>query len=414
MGFSDSYSRHIWGIVSDPGTFKHPFTGETIPVRTNWTVETAGPDGKLEIPSDAAIWSPITQNWQGVGDGKTVSSKVTYDFEFSNWHNGEKMDMQDIVYWYYFKIEWGTQTDENDKTFDTEFTPRAAQSIQTIKGIKQIDENTIEVYVDYWHFDDGEIAEWPSLWSGMPWELMASMEKAVTDGKVSFSRSGATSKNISWLSLLIPNDANQIKNNLDEFAGSDYIPKVFEGKELDSEYFNNRYNTSSDWIERNHHAVISNGPFYLKSYSPESRTIQVNAFTDESYPFSKGKWSEFENPDFATIEKIEAEKVIKQGSDSKITVKTSNANSILYFMTNSFGELVTSNHIKNIEDETTIEITSDETWNLELGANNIKIFAVSDSVLKPDFYETSFILASSETDLPENSIVENFENEQKV
>ena len=50
------------------------------------------------------------------------------------------MDINDILHSLYFTIEWGTQTDENDKTFDTEFTPRAAQSIQTIKGIKQIDE----------------------------------------------------------------------------------------------------------------------------------------------------------------------------------------------------------------------------------------------------------------------------------
>ena len=40
---------------------------------------------------------------------------------------------------------------------------------------------------------------------------------------MSFSRSGATSKNISWLSLIIPNDANQIKNNLDEFAKNNHI-----------------------------------------------------------------------------------------------------------------------------------------------------------------------------------------------
>ncbi len=42
MGLTDSHSRHIWGIISDPATFKHPFTGETFPVRTNWQVETAG------------------------------------------------------------------------------------------------------------------------------------------------------------------------------------------------------------------------------------------------------------------------------------------------------------------------------------------------------------------------------------
>lgn len=408
MGLTDSYSRHIWGIISDPGTFKHPFTGETIPVRTNWIVETAGPNEKLEVPSDAEMWNPVSQSWERV-EGDKATSKVTFNFEFGNWHNGVPMDINDILHSLYFTVEWGTQTDENDKTFDTEFTPRAAQSIQTIKGIKQVDKDTIEVFVDYWHFDEGEIADWAVLWSTVPWEITASMEKAVMDGKVSFSRSGATSKNIGWLTLIIPNDASLIKNNLNEFAKNNFIPKVFEKKNIDSDYFNNRYSESSKWIEKNNHAVISNGPFYLKSYAPESRTILVQSFSDESYPFKAGKWSNFENPSFPIIEGVDAQRIISQNTESEIIVNTSNSDSILYFLTNSQGELVTSNHIKNISKETTIKLSSEEIMDLERGANNIKIFAISDSVLKPDFYETSFILSSSEIKLPENSISDNNE-----
>ena len=149
MGLTDSYSRHIWGIISDPGTFKHPFTGETFPVRAKWQVETAGPDEKLNIPQEAKMWNPLLQKWENVAPDTLATSKVTFDYEFSNWHNGQKMDINDILHSLYFTIEWGTQTDENDRTFDTEFTPRASQSIQTIIGVNPIDEDTIEVYVDY-------------------------------------------------------------------------------------------------------------------------------------------------------------------------------------------------------------------------------------------------------------------------
>ena len=51
--------------------------------------------------------------------------------------------------------------------------------------------------------------------------------------------------------------------------------------------------------------VISNGPFYLESYAPESRTITVKAFEDDSYPFKIGKWSKFENTEFPNIKKID-------------------------------------------------------------------------------------------------------------
>ena len=141
------------------------------------------------------------------------------------------MDMNDILHSLYFTMEWGIQTDENDKTFDTEFTPRAAQSIQTIIAVNQLDKDTIEVYVNYWHFDENEIAEWAALWTPVPWEITSAMEKAVIDGKVSFSRSGATSKNVNWLSLIVPKDAEIIKENLEEYKNKNFIPNSLKQNE---------------------------------------------------------------------------------------------------------------------------------------------------------------------------------------
>lgn len=398
MGLTDSYSRHIWGIISDPGTFKHPFTGETFPVRTDWKVETAGPYEKMKIPNEAVIWNPTSQQWENVPSDAQATSKVTFDFKFSNWHNGQKMDINDILYSLYFTIEWGTQTDENDKTFDTEFTPRAAQSIQTIKGIRYVDEDTIEIFVNYWHFDEGEIADWAALWSSVPWEITAAMEKAVMDGKVSFSRSGATSKNVNWLSLIVPNDANIIKSYLQEFKEQNFVPKALENNQ-NSSYFTDRYNASIKWILQKNHAVISNGPFYLESYSPESRTITVNAFEDESYPFKIGEWKKFETAEIPTIKAINTETIIQKGEPFELEIETSNSDAILYFLINSEGNVISSETIK-ASDLTKIKISSKESRELGIGANSIKIFAISNSVLKPDYYESSFIVTENKIKLP--------------
>ncbi len=412
MGLTDSYSRHIWGIISDPGTFKHPFTGETFPIRTNWQVETAGPEGEILVPTDAIMWNPTLQKWENIKPNTTAKSKVIFDFNFGKWHNGQKIDMNDIMHSLYFTIEWGTQTDEKDRTFDTEFTPRAAQSIQTIIGVNQIDEDSIEVYVDYWHFDEGEIADWAVIWNTIPWEISVAMEKAVIDGKVSFSRSGATSKNVNWLSLIIPKDANLIKDYLQEFRDTNHIPISFEGGDLESKYFQERFDASISWIEENNHAVISNGPFYLESYAPESRTISVNAFEDDSYPFRVGSWSEFENPEFPTITKIELDDVVERGEEFSIKIEVENTDSALYFLTNSQGNIVSSRSIDVIEDKIKISIDSTDSEKLQVGTGNIKIFAVSDSILKPDFYETSFIVTEIKTELPNSSSkdIEYFEN----
>jgi len=416
MGLTDSYSRHIWEIISDPGVFKHPFTGETFPVRAEWKVETAGPENKLNVPLEAKMWNPLLQKWESVASGTQATSKVTFDLKFGNWHNGQKIDMNDVLHSLYFTVEWGTQTGENDRTFDSEFTPRAMQSVQTIIGVNQIDEDTIEVYVNYWHFDEGEIADWAVLWSSMPWEISLAMEQAVIDGKVSFSRSGATSKTVSWLSLIVPNDANIIKSYLQEYREENFIPISLKGNNESLQYYQSRYDSSIKWIESKNHAVISNGPFYLESYSPESRTITVNAFNDDSYPFVAGQWSEFENAEFPSINKIEMKDIIQRGEKLDILVNTDNSDVILYFLTDSKGNVISSKTIKlddNSDGGITVLIPPEITKNLQTGANSVKIFAISNSVLKPDFYESSFIVTDVKSELPNSFSSDNMKFTEK-
>ena len=400
MGLSDTYSRQIWGIISDPITFKHPFTGKTFPVRANWDVETAGPNGKLNLPDDAMMWDPITHTWKKVPHGIQATSKVRYDLKFSNWHNGQKMDMNDILYSLYFVMEWGVQTDENDKTYDVEFTSIASQSVKTIIGIEVVDEDTIDVYVNYWHFDEDEIAEWASLWSSMPWEISAAMEQAVLDGKVSFSRSGAINKNVNWISLIIPKDAQMIQNYLNEFNEKKYVPKSLEMFETNTTYFGDRYAVTSEWIKTHNHAVISNGPFYLSAYSPESRTIIVNAFDDQTYPFKLGYWSEFEKTEFPKIINVNVPNIIQKGVGLEIDIDTTQANSILYFLSDSNNNSI-SESINIDKNSTKIRISGEKIKEFDIGAKDLKIFAISDSVLKPDYYSTSFLIVENNGVLPE-------------
>jgi peptide/nickel transport system substrate-binding protein len=406
MGLSDIYSRQIWDTLYDPSVFKHPYTGDTIPIRTNFVVETAGPDAKLDVAEDAIIWDPVSQQWKQVEAGTQATSKVTFDLTFSKWHHGMQMDINDVLYSLYFTLDWGTEQQENDKTFDTEYTPRAAQTVQTLIGVKQVDEDTIEVYVDYWHFDKSQIADWASLWSSVPWELMAAMEQAVIDGKVSFSRSGAVSKSVNWLSLIVPNDAEIIRNNLQGFKDSGNIPKALENFNLDNSYFNSRYDAAIKWIEENNHAVISNGPFYLKSYSPESRTIIINAFADESYPFGAGYWHDFEKIKFPKIVRVDVPDVIKKGTPISIPVYTQDATKIDYFFTNSEGKSVATGSQTIDSGKTNLVLTEEQTSQFGIGANDLKLFAVSKSVLRPDIYGVSFLATAGATELPDIDINE--------
>ena len=390
-GMTDLYSREIWDTVSDPGIFKHPYTGVSIPIRTTWKVDTAGPTGKLAVPEDAMRWNPAKQKWVDVGQGKQATSKVTFDLKFSNWHNGQPMDMNDILYSIYFLYEWGSKPQEGDKTFDSEYSPKAYQSAQTLVAVRVIDKDTIEVYQNFWHFDDAEIADSAGVWTSMPWEIMAAMEKSITDGKAAFSRSSAVEQNIEWLSLLVPNDANMMKSNLEEFKQTKFIPVALEQFESALQYYDSRYDSSISWIEQKNHAIISNGPFYLDNYSPEARTITTRSFDDPTYPFEAGHWKEFSDVKLSKINSVDVPDVVSIGSELTIPVSVDAESTVYYYFTNADNKVVASGVEKSENNKINIMLSKEQTSLFSIGANDLKLFAVSDSALRPDMFHTSFL-----------------------
>ena len=409
-GLTDTYSTQIWFTLFDPSLTGHPFSGKIFPIRTNWEIETNGPKSVVNVPSDAIIWDSKSKNWKEVGPNTFAISKATFDLNFGEWHNGQKMNMNDIIYSTYFLLEWGSEKDENDKTFDSDYSPQAAQTAKTLVGIKPIDNDTIEVYTNYWHFDEGEIASWTSPWSSMPWEIMAAMEKTVVDGKSSFSRSESLTKNVSWLSLIIPNDARMIQSQLEEFKSSNFIPDALTDFQQITDFQIDRYQSSIDWINQYEHAVISNGPFYLEGYSPDSRSITIKSFDSSGYPLQQGIWNNFEHAEFPTIESVDIEELVQKGMKLDIPVKVTNSSEIQYFLSNTQGTVITSG-VQNVHDNhATITIENDEIDNLLVGPNTLKIFAASDDVLRPYEFSTSFLVVEPNSSLPQAVISDNYED----
>jgi len=400
MGFSDIYSVQIWTTLHDPAIFVHPYNGDSVPVRSDWYIETLGPHGAFAVPQDAMLWNTTEQKWNTVKPGTNATSIVTYDLKYSNWHHGAEMDINDLLYALYFTLEWGSEPDENDRTVDAEFTPRASQALHTIKGLRIVDDDTIQMYVDYWHFDNAEIANWASLWSSMPWEIYVAMEQAVLDGKTSFSRSGAASKNVGWLSLIIPNDSRILMEYLEDFKENRYIPPAIADR-ADAGYATSRYDSAIAWIAEKNHAVISNGPFYLEGYSPESRLIKVRAFDDESYPFDAGHWSKFEDVSSPRIRSVDIPDVVRIGEPADIAVATQDGAVLRYFVTDSQGRQVASGTNSISNNKTIVSMGGNETGMLGRGANNIKLFVMSDKVLRPDIYSTSFLALGLEDLVPD-------------
>ena len=406
-GLGDIYSNQIWAILSDPGMYGHPFTGELHPLRTTWDIETNGLHSSVPVHDDAILWDTTTQHWEKVDPNSTATSKVTFDLNFSQWHNGEKMDMYDILYSVYFLSEWGSEKVVNDKTYDSSFSPQAVQNVNTLVGFRIIDSDTIEVYTNYWHFDENQIAAWAGIWSTTPWEIMSAMEKSVIDGKVSFSKSDASTKNINWLSLIVPLDAKIIQEILIDYNKSKHVPLALTQFESNVEYFENRFQKSIDWISKYDHAVISNGPFYLDRYSPESRTIVVKSFDYGDYPFPPGKWSDFEQAEFPKITNVEIGSILSQDSNITVPVITKNSSEIHYFLSNSRGEIISQGKESVDENKSIITFNENIMSKFDIGTNTLKIFAASNDVLRPYEYSTSFLVSETSLTLPDVEVTQN-------
>lgn len=388
-GLSDLYSVHIWYNIYDPPTFRHPYSGSALPVMAAHDVHTAGPDGKLPVPPDAILWDVQTRSWSMVGEDAQATSMVTLSYDRGSWHHGIPYSMEDVMYAIYFNTEWGTQSGDDDRTFDPDYTPRAAQSVESLKGFRVVDQSTLEVYVDYWHFDEGEIASWASAGASVPWEIYYAMEQAVLDGKTAFSRSAATAKEVSWLSLLLPEDTSIIREYIAGFAQNNQIPPALSGMVDDAQ---ERYQAALTWIDQYEHSVISNGPYQMVGYSPESRIITIQEFDNPSYPFAADHWSALESVSVPVIDDIRAPATVSSDGTFEATVWVWDADYIKYIVTDANGVAATGEVAVQVGD-THIQVDASD---LAGGAATLKIFAISDTVLRPASQTADFFVLAAD------------------
>ncbi len=296
-GFGDIYSADIWQNVHDPALWSDPFTGLPIPFRATYDVETAGPNGKLTMPNDAFKWDASTGGWKSVTAGSQATSKVTFDytkFVGSNWHHGQSITMADIIYNLYQTFDLTYNEDKSKIEFATATVTKPY--LDTFKGFKIVDDKTLEVYLDYWHFVPEHIAEYAHPISiSMPWEVLAAMDNLVFDKrKAAYSDTAAEKFQVPWISLVMENDARLVRNVLLEFDRNNFLPEsVFsvDGQNLVTQSeASQRYLAASSWFDDYKILVISNGPYMLTKFEPQSQYAELNAFRDSTYPFKPGDW----------------------------------------------------------------------------------------------------------------------------
>ena len=97
---------------------------------------------------------------------------------------------------------------------------------------------------------------------------------------------------------------------------------------------------------------------------------------------------------------MEIPNVVDLKKELSVRVHTTDSSAIHYFISNSKGETVTSG-VKSVSSGLSeIGLTEEETLQLDVGANTLKVFASSEESLRPDIYETSFLVVEGQAELP--------------
>ncbi|OGC56097.1 hypothetical protein A2797_01865 [candidate division WWE3 bacterium RIFCSPHIGHO2_01_FULL_48_15] len=297
-GFGDVFSTDIWKNIYDPSLINDPSSGEPIPFRASFQVETAGSSGsKLAVPSEAIKWDADSDRWEPVPQGTQATSKVVFDLSKyfqSVWHNQRPITMADVLYNLAATFDRVYDPDKSRVEFVLSVTQKPL--LDRFQGFRVLDDNRIEVYLDYWHFDEAYIASYADVIPlAFPWEIMAASDELVYGLKqAAYSQASAARYNVPWLSLAESRGAGLVARVLRGFSRNSYVPKGYfavNGKTYVSvQDALVRYSATLAWFDQYNHLIISNGPFILARYDPPAQYAELKAFRDPTYPFKPGDW----------------------------------------------------------------------------------------------------------------------------
>ena len=423
-GCKDFYCKIINSMISDNAILLNPYTGDPMPFRNNWTqIISNGPHDKIAVPRDVLVWNPYTQTWKFNDDRNTTAlTKIKMTPLYSKWHNGIPMDWYDLLYPFYFQYEWSIDTKNNDKTFDAEYSSLTLPSLSLIKGLKFNNDNSFESYIDLWHYDKKQLPLSGTLWASEPWEITAATERLVSDNKLSYSKTDSNIKQNEQLSLILPSHAELIKQELEKMKQEKFIPNPLKGL-VSIDYVLKRYDSSIQWINLHHNAVIGNGPYYLDSFNPAGGIIILKKFYDNTYPYKQGYFLNFKNPPKIIIDKINVPKFIKIGSPFKFDFrinaenginKTKPFNGIINYVLSDRNDNVvintsvnssnvntipstnknpttSQNNLNNNANQISLQIEPNETKLLSLGPAKLELFITSTDSMRPTIYDYTLI-----------------------
>lgn len=394
-GIGDVYTSDIWRHLQDPPMWNHPFSGRPQAFRIDYDIETAGPDGTLAVPADAMLWDAARGIWSPIPEDTTAVSRITYDYSRyfqAPYHHGPAISMADVL----FSLQQGIDISLNpDKALiETVIATTARPYLETVKGYRVLDENRIEAYVDFWHFEEDYIAAYgiPSS-TGTPWELLYALDKLVFEQRRgAFSDTAAARFQVPWISLVLDRDARLVRRVVLDLMRRKTVPYTVFQLPGDStplvteEEALARYQALLDWFGEKGHMVIGNGPFVLERYDPGAQYAELRAFRDKDYPFTPTDLY-VGLPALVTIRNIEAEALeIGEAYEVAMELDGPGVLSVLYILKDaSTGEILFEGRAEPVTgtgNGFAVHLTASETGELDFGLFELTLVAYSEDLAR--------------------------------
>jgi hypothetical protein len=317
-GFNDEFGRLLWITISDPALLPAPYGG-------SWLANRASIDAKpasavVNIPGDAVRPEAGTGLLRRVGAGKVAQQRLRYSVVASAFHDGTNTGVADILYPYSFAFRWGVQRPGDDRTFDPAVARSTALAREWLAGFKVIGVTKqtrdfgsdlqfnyrvpiVDVYLNHRSTDPWEAAAVAPPWSTLPWEVIVLMEEAVHRGIAAFSESEARRRAVPWLDLVRDRATSErLAALVDEFRLQAYRPDALR-EMVSADEARERWTALARFYAEHGHFLITNGPYRLDSWSPDSVVLEV--FRDLSYPQGVGSFDQYAFPLKAYASKVE-------------------------------------------------------------------------------------------------------------
>jgi hypothetical protein len=254
------------------------------------------------------------------------------------------MEVADLLYPFSFTYRWGTKAALDRNIHEPRLEPVLAALQERLVGLKfvRVERSThdiaedlkviqktpvLEVYLRNAPGDDRQVAALAPPWSTVPWHLLALMEEAVIRGYAAFSEEEAARRKVPWLDLVRDRSlVAKLQKLIVQFERESYRPEALKDL-VTGDQAQARWRSLRMFAEKSGHFLVTNGPYRLKQWKPDS--VVLEAVREITYPLGFGTFDRFVNPPRAVIEtatreagaitvRADAEMILKMGREYRL------------------------------------------------------------------------------------------------